>query len=421
MPVDELKTQVQDVRAKQTAELEALQASLPAQIDQSTSAATSQLAAQLAQVQATLAELCAAGVSDGERQALDETMERERRVYQEGLEANRRAADEVRAALDKVHKEQMAGAMVPATELGELQKQLAQLREAQVASGGEATAHASERNNETRERLRLEAALAAQAEETRRVREQMEAQQRELMRRLDELERSRRIGVVDPDAQASLRAASAADDELRRLREDARLQAERQRDLEARLERLSGASSRRDDDDKERVIAEMKAQQDAANAKLEALKEILVKIQIDGGGRGGGGGGGDGDGDGKGKKDKEKPKPKEKPKKEEPKEEPPEPESDEEEPPEPSDEEEPPEPSSEEDDDSSEEEDDSDDDDAPPPPPPPKPDKPAGGGGGPQKPRKERLRFEEMLDNRAMYSEADMLSEAEKLFTDGDW
>ena len=73
------------------------------------------------------------------------------------------AADEVRAALDKVRKEQMAGAMVVATELGELQKQLAQLCEAQVASGGEATVRASERKNETRERLRLEAAPSGSA------------------------------------------------------------------------------------------------------------------------------------------------------------------------------------------------------------------------------------------------------------------
>ena len=92
---------------------------------------------------------------------------------QEALTANCRAADEARAALERARREQaeQARGEQGEAEVAELRRQLDELKEAMRSQAHAASVGALA----DAERRRLEAAVAAQAEETRRVREQMDS------------------------------------------------------------------------------------------------------------------------------------------------------------------------------------------------------------------------------------------------------
>ena len=403
--VEDLKKQVQEARAQQTSELAELQSSLQARVAQSMGSATSHLAAQLAQVQAALADLQTASeralagrddVSERERDALVQAAERERRIYQEGLEANRRAADEARAALDRARREQMeAAAPVSAldSQVIELRRQLQQLCDAQQRGGGEAAdwaSRAAAKNAEARERQWLEHQLEAQAEAARKAQQDVDGQQRELMNRINLLEERKTSEAARAESAANLRAASA-DDALKTLNEHAAVQADRQNQLELQIRAISLAKEDRVAQGQEKLLMDMRAEQSASQAKFDELKELLMKIQIEAGG-GGGKAGADRQGSDSGKDDRKGRSDRSESDEKEADELPaPPPEPDEVAP-------EPEEP-----------------DEAPLPPPP------VETSARRQTGESGRARFEEMLDNKSLYSEEELLGEALGLFTDGAW
>jgi hypothetical protein len=275
----------------------------------------------------------------------------------------------------------------------ELRRQLQQLCDAQQRGGGEAAdwaSRAAAKNAEARERQWLEHQLEAQAEAARKAQQDVDGQQRELMNRINLLEERKTSEAARAESAANLRAASA-DDALKTLNEHAAVQADRQNQLELQIRAISLAKEDRVAQGQEKLLMDMRAEQSASQAKFDELKELLMKIQIEAGG-GGGKAGADRQGSDSGKDDRKGRSDRSESDEKEADELPaPPPEPDEVAP-------EPEEP-----------------DEAPLPPPP------VETSARRQTGESGRARFEEMLDNKSLYSEEELLGEALGLFTDGAW